>query len=160
LIAADLPKAQQNDRSALTLLALGGLTKSTRWKEATMPMLGVTPIMKWAARHFGRSYAPNSRETFRRFTLHQFVEAGLATYNPDKPERPVNSPKAVYQLTAEALALVRTYGSHEWDSALESFLRERPGLAARYAMHRHLKHVPVSIPDGGSIKLSRGSTAS
>lgn len=43
--------------------------------------------------------------------MHQFVAAGIAFYNPDKPERPVNSPKAVYQITPEALALMRIYGA-------------------------------------------------
>jgi BsuBI/PstI restriction endonuclease domain/BsuBI/PstI restriction endonuclease HTH domain len=30
--------------------------------------------------------------------MHQFCDAGIAIYNPDKLDRPVNSPKAVYQI--------------------------------------------------------------
>ena len=55
-------------------------------------MLGITPIMDYTREHYGREYAPNTRETFRRQTMHQFVEAGIAVYNPDDPARPVNSP--------------------------------------------------------------------
>jgi len=113
--------------------------------------------MDWAAEHYGRQYAPNTRETFRRQTLHQFVEAGLVCYNPDKPDRAVNSPKAVYQLTAEALALVRAYGSPRWEQALKAFLADRPGLATRYAAHRDLQLVPLSIADGKTINLSPGA---
>ena len=51
--------------------------------------------MKWALEHYGKDYAPNTRETFRRQTMHQFCEAGLALCNPDKLDRPVNSPKTV-----------------------------------------------------------------
>ncbi len=39
------------------------------------------------------------------------VDAGLALYNPDKPDRPVSTPKAVYQIEPAALALLRTFGT-------------------------------------------------
>jgi poly-gamma-glutamate capsule biosynthesis protein CapA/YwtB (metallophosphatase superfamily) len=31
-----------------------------------------------ARQHYGAEYAPNTRETFRRQTMHQFRDAGLA----------------------------------------------------------------------------------
>jgi len=157
LVAADLPRAQQNDRSALTLLALADLPPDRHWKAATAPLLGVTPIMDWASQHYDRSYAPNTRETFRRQTLHQFVEAGLVAYNPDKPDRAVNSPKAVYQLTQEALTLVQAYGSSKWGQAVEEFLLARPGLATRYAAARDLELIPLRIAEGMTITLSPGA---
>ena len=40
--------------------------------------------MDWARKHYRKMYAPNTRETIRRQTMHQFVAAGLACYNPDK----------------------------------------------------------------------------
>ena len=67
--------------------------------------------MDWAKKHFNTEYAPNTRETFRRQSMHQFIEAAICIYNPDKPERPVNSPKAVYQIEPAALALLRTFGT-------------------------------------------------
>lgn len=82
------PREQINERSALTLLALLDLTPESNWTQASNPLRGITPIMEFAARHYGKTYAPNTRETFRRFTMHQFVQAGLAVPNPDDPERP------------------------------------------------------------------------
>lgn len=64
--------------------------------------------MEWASEHYGRTYAPNTRETLRRFTLRQFVDAGVVLPNPDQPARPVNSPKYCYQIEGEALALLKT----------------------------------------------------
>jgi hypothetical protein len=109
------------------------------------------------AEHYGKKYAPNSRETVRRYTLHQFVAAGVCAYNPDKPDRAVNSPDAVYQLTPEALAMLRAYGSSHWEQELESFLADRPGLATRYAAHRELELVPLKVTDGKTINLSPGA---
>lgn len=113
LTSLGLPRAQQNERSALCLLALLDLTPNKKWAEAANPLIGITPIMDWARKHYNKDYAPNTRETVRRQTMHQFVDAGLALYNPDQPARPVNSPKAVYQIEAAALTLVRTYGTRK-----------------------------------------------
>ena len=89
LISLGLPRAQQNARSALCLLALLNLTPRKKWARAENPLMGITPIMDWAREHYRKEYAPNTRETFRRQTMHQFVDAGIAVYNPDAPNRPV-----------------------------------------------------------------------
>lgn len=89
--ALGMPRAQQNDRSALCLLALLDLRQSMSWSEAMNPLVGITPMMEFARDHYGKRYAPNTRETFRRQTMHQLVAAGIALYNPDDPARPVNS---------------------------------------------------------------------
>jgi BsuBI/PstI restriction endonuclease HTH domain len=127
-----VPQAQLNERSALTLLALLDLRPNMQWSEATRPLMGITPIMSWMERHYDKKYAPNSRETVRRFTMHQFVAAGIAVYNPDAPLRPVNSPKAVYQISPPALVLLRTYGGKEWDAALADYLMKWKTLVARF----------------------------
>lgn len=94
IISLGLPRAQQNERSALCLLALLNLTPGKAWSDAEDPLMGITPIMDWSREHYNKDYAPNTRETFRRQTMHQFCDAGIALYNPDEPDRPVNSPKA------------------------------------------------------------------
>ncbi len=66
-----LPRAQQNNRSALCLLALLNLPPDKEWREVESPLMGITPMMEFASRHYGKQYAPNSRETFRRQTIHQ-----------------------------------------------------------------------------------------
>jgi len=82
LTSLGLPRAQQNERSTLCLLALLNLTPGKAWINADNPLVGITPIMDWARDHYGKKYAPNTRETFRRQTMHQFCDAGIALYNP------------------------------------------------------------------------------
>lgn len=156
IIALGLPRAQQNERSALSLLALLNLTPGKAWAEAENPLVGITPIMDWAREHYGKDYAPNTRETFRRQTMHQFCDAGIALYNPDKPDRPVNSPKAVYQIEPAALALLRTFGTPAWHDSLTAYLAERETLVARYAKEREQNRIPVEIAPGKEITLSPG----
>ena len=156
IIALGLPRAQQNERSALCLLALLNLTPGKAWADAENPLVGITPIMDWAREHYGKEYAPNTRETVRRQTMHQFCDAGISLYNPDKPDRPVNSPKAVYQIEPAALTLLRTFGTDAWHDALTAYLAERETLVARYAKEREQNRIPVEIAPGKEITLSPG----
>lgn len=152
-----LPRTQQNERSALCLLALLDLSPSKKWKESGAPLIGITPIMDWAKKHYKTEYAPNTRETFRRQTMHQFVAAGIALYNPDDPTRPTNSPNAVYQIEPSTLALLKTYGNKAWAKNLAEWLATRQTLSQRYAKVRNLERVPVKIGRSKKIELSPGT---
>jgi hypothetical protein len=156
LVSLGLPKGKQNERSALCLLALLNLTPGKTWDKAENPPIGVTPIMNWVRKHYEKDYAPNTRETVRRQTLHQFVDSGLALYNPDKPSRPVNSPKSVYQIEPSALTLLRTFGTPQWHERLTDYLSERETLTAGYAKERERNRIPVEIAPDKQITLSPG----
>lgn len=157
LTLLNMPVGQRNDRTAYVLLALLNLRPNAPWTDADgADRWRTVEIMRWLRDHYDMNYAPNSRETLRRFSLHQMVEAGLALFNPDDPARPVNSPDNCYQISPETLALVRKFGSNEWDAALAAFLKVQPGLAAKYGKARDLARVPVAVP-GGTLMLSPGA---
>ena len=103
------PRAQRNERSALTLLALLDLRPEEPWTAADMPLRGITEMMSFMRERHDKDYAPNTRETVRRQTIHQFRAAGLATKNPDDPGRPTNSGKTVYQINSLAWTLAKSY---------------------------------------------------
>jgi len=152
----NLPMAQQNDRSALTLLALLNLKPDTPWSESSNPLLGITPIINFIAEYYGKEYAPNTRETIRRQTVHQFIEAGLIILNPDKPSRPTNSPKTVYQVSANSLELLRSYQTNEWTEKLRQYLTSVETLKMRYAQERAMERISVQVASGKTLSLSPG----
>ena len=147
---------RSNERSALVFLAMLNLKVSASWSEATNPMLGTRAIMDFIRDEYGKDYAPNTRETVRRYTLHQFAEALLVVQNPDEPQRPINSPKWNYQIGAEALELIRNYGTGAWDAFLEEYLAMVPGLKAQYAATREMDRIPLTLPDGIEFSLTPG----
>jgi hypothetical protein len=150
------PRAQLNERSALTLLSLLDLKPNESWAEARAPLMGITPMMEFFASFYGRRYAPNTRETVRRHTVHQFVQAGLVVPNPDKPSRPTNSPKAVYQVEPSALKLLRVFGTPEWSARLSAYLASVDTLQRLYAREREALRIPVVLQEGTVIQLSPG----
>lgn len=152
-----LPAEQQNEMSALTLLALCGLKEKDSWKKAKRQSLTVTKgIMQFVAGHYGRNYAPNTRETFRRQVLHQFVQAGIAEYNPDEPSLPTNSPRSHYAIVEPALTAIRSYGTSKWKHESTKLVSEQGSLVAMYSKNRSKKMVPVILADGTVLKLSPG----
>lgn len=156
LIQLGMPRPQLNERTALCLLCLVDVKPDTPWSEASNPLVGITPIMDWSREHYQREYAPNTRETFRRQSMHQFIEGGICLYNPDKPDRPVNSPKAVYQIEPNLLQVLRTYGTAQYEPMLQAYLQERQTLAQMYAREREMAMIPLQLPDGQTIQLSAG----
>ena len=152
----NLPREQQNERSALTLLSLVGLKPETPWRKASEPLMGITPMMEFFEEHYGKKYAPNTRETVRRQTVHQFLDAGIVNINPDDPRRPTNSPYAVYQIEAGVLKLLRSYGTPEWEKGLKTYLSSTETLKKKYAREREMRRIPVRIGKGKAISLSPG----
>lgn len=152
-----LPKAQQNERTAYCLLALLNVKPENSWSQAENPLIGITPIMTFTSSNYNKTYAPNSRETFRKESMHLFVQAGLAIQNPDNPNRPTNSPKWCYQIAPEAVDLIKTYGSHEWQNKLKQYLQIKPSLAKTYAAEREQNKISVQVNGSMKIDLSQGS---
>ena len=157
LAALGMPPAQHNEMAALTLLALCGLKPGDSWSSAQRRSLTVSKgIMAFIREAYGRTYAPNTRETFRRQVLHQFVQGRIVDYNPDNPSLPTNSPKAHYALSEAALTAIQTYGTSAWDEGAARFKAAQGSLMTLYAAARQTFGVSVTLPDGSTLTLSPG----
>jgi adenine-specific DNA-methyltransferase len=156
LASLNVPREQQNERSALVLLALLRMTPRNSWSAATDPMLGITEMMNVFRDHFAKEYAPNTRETVRRFTVHQFVQIGLVVANPDDPGRPVNSPANRYQIAPALLKLARTFGSPAWRESLAAYVASAGALGRLRPRERDMALVAVKLPSGKNVPLTAG----
>lgn len=152
-----LPPAQCNKMSALTLLALCGLKLRDSWSKAKRKPCTVTKsIMDFVAKEYHAPYKPNTRETFRRQVLHQFVQARIADYNPFEPKLPTNSPRAHYAISEDALHAIRKFGSDDWHQAVLAFTQHHGSLLTAYQKKRLANLIPVQLPNGSLVSLSPG----
>jgi hypothetical protein len=156
LTALQFGSKQRNETAAYTLLALLDLKPDTPWSQAQAPLRGITPIIGFIAESYKQRYAPNTRETIRDDAVKFFVEEGLLLRNPDDPDRPTNSGKTVYQIEPAALALLRTFGTTEWDRELVIYLESKEEIKREILRKRDVARVPVTLPDGTSVALSPG----
>src|SRR6266496_2832892 len=156
LIALGLPREQNNDRTAMCLLALLDLYDDKTWGQATNPVLGIRGILDFIRNKMKVPYAENTRETIRDESIKPLVAAGILTKNPDQPSRSVNSPATVYQVAPEAFELLKQFGQTQWDNVHKEYLGIRETLVERYARKRAdmQLHIKVGKSD---IQISPGT---
>lgn len=156
LKAFGFDKGRTNERSGRTLLALARLDEQSHWADATNPMLRVRAILDWVRERLGVDVAENTREDYRRQTLHQFRDAGFVIYNDDNPGRPTNSSLNNYRINPEALEVIKLYGTPSFDTALSDYLSVAPGLLKKYQAARDMTRIPVRLPGGQELTLGGG----
>lgn len=156
LQALGFDAGRSNERSARTLLALAQLTEESSWSEAQNPRLGVRAILDWIREELDFPVAENTRETYRRQTLHQFRDAGFVILNEDDPARATNSSLNNYKLTDEAVTVLQSFGTAEFQANVEGYLDKLPGLLSMYRAERDLARIPVTLPGGVELTLGAG----
>jgi len=145
-----------NKRSAMVLLALLQLKPGDAWSQAQNPLLGTHAIMAWIANNFGVNYKPNTRETIRRFTLHQFIIGQLVEENIDKPMRPMNSSKWSYRVTTEALGIIKQYRTSEFERHLAAYAHDHVFFKTLAEERLNLPKTNVRLQSGQVLHLSPG----
>ena len=156
LEALGLPRKQQNERSALTLLALAGIGPRGSWSRTGQPLLRIWDIMSFMREKYGKDYAANSRETIRRQTIHQFEQARIVDRNPDDPSRPTNSGNNCYALTDDVIPLLKAYGKPDFDRKVTKFIGQFGELKTAYEKRRNLCRVELRLQDGTKVQFSPG----
>ncbi|MCH2236217.1 MAG: hypothetical protein MK078_18435 [Crocinitomicaceae bacterium] len=152
-----LPKQQCNDRSAWVLLALARVRPSDDWAVASSPLLPTVSIMDFIRTEYGKDYKPNSRETIRRQTLHQFDQAQIVDRNRDDQFRATNSKDNNYSLNQPIISILKSYPHGDWKNMVQKFLEDAPSLQEIYERKLNKTKIPVYLPDGSEIVLSPGA---
>lgn len=112
----------KNKVAPLTLLALCQIKPEDSWENASRESLIISKhIMPFAEKHYGIEYKANSRESFRKDALHEFVGNNIAELNPDDPSLAPTSSKTHYAITTICLNTVRKYRQPDWEVAVENF---------------------------------------
>jgi adenine-specific DNA-methyltransferase len=142
-----IPKAQQNDRSALTLLAVLDVRKKTPWKNAKERPIIIHDVMEFIKENYATTYAENSRETIRRQTLHQFEQAGIVIRNRDDPTLSTNSPKNNYTITPEALSVIQAFNTPGFNAELHHFTTNHGKLIEKYAGRKREHDLTITLND-------------
>ena len=146
-----MPKAQQADLCAYTLLSLLNIKEKSKWNTATNEYIRIHDIMGFIKQNYGVAYAENSRETFRKQAIHHFRIVALIEDNL----KATNSPNYRYRITTEALNLIKKYGTNEWNKELKKYLKNHKKLISIYENKRNLTKIPVKI-NGENFEFSTG----
>lgn len=153
LAAIGMPKAQQADLCALTILSMANLKPNTPWKKAQAEWIRIHDVIAFSNANYGTTYAENSRETFRKQAMHHFRTAAIIEDNG----MATNSPNYRYRLTDEFLAVVKNINPRNVakSKALQEFCKKHQSLTALYASKKKMQKMPVQI-NGIALSLSAG----
>ena len=141
LSSLNMPTAQQSDICCYTLLAMSSITEQSDWKSAHNDWIRIHDIMQFINASYGVRYAENSRETFRKQAIHHFRNAAMIEDN----NMATNSPNYRYRLTDEFLAIVKTFGTYDWQDNLDAFLENHPSLIDLYTSKKIMTQIPVEV---------------
>ncbi len=156
LTSLGMPKQQTNDRSAWVFLALANIKPEDDWCDASAPYLQTYVLMGFIRNHYGQDYKPNSRETIRRQTLHQFEQARLVDRNRDNPSRETNSKDNNYSLNQPILDILYEFPDGNWQQKIQEYKDQFSDLVAQYQRQLDRQKIPITLPTGETLKLSPG----
>lgn len=125
------------------------------WANATKESLRIVDLMDFMRNHYEKDYKPNTRETIRKDTIHQFRDAGIIESNSEDQETATNCPKYSYIITDEVLNLIKTYQTPIWVANLKVFTDAHGTLIDKYANKRTITRIPIEI-DGAKYSFSAG----
>ena len=152
-----IPDQYNSDLMRNTFLALLDLNYESSWDKATNKnLMRLHDILDYLKEKLGVRYAENSRETLRKRVIKVFEQAHIALRNIDDPSRPTNSGKTNYSVSNEALTVIQSYGTADYETLLEEFKNNFVTLSEQYAKRRDLHKIPLVI-DEEEFMLSAGS---
>ena len=149
LKAIGLPQYQQSNICALTILGMANLKEDTPWTKASNEWIRIHDIIAFINDNYNKSYAENSRETFRKQAIHHFRTAAIVEDNG----KATNSPDYRYRLTEEFLKVIRKIDVS--NRPLKTFVRNHHSLIEIYASKRKITKMPVKI-NGNDFTFSPG----
>ena len=146
--------------AAAAFLAVANVHPGRSWAEAGTPLdrkaMRNRDIIRYSNKYLGLDRSDGSYDNvYRRDLLHPIL-AGLVIQGAGKPDADINDGTRGCGLLPDFAALIRKYGTPEWDEALAAFLIGRPVLAEALARKRALKRKAVTLPGGKPIELGSG----
>lgn len=117
-----LPEGQQNKVSALSFLALCGITPNNDWNNANRHSLTLTKgIMAFANEIYDQDYKQNTRESFRKDAINPFLKYQIIDLNPDNPDLSPQSSNTHYAIKQLVIDTLKHFKTETWELALENF---------------------------------------
>lgn len=135
LISIGMPEYLYNPRCVMTLAALAEMSGDKKWRNASEDYHGTHHVLAFINKNFPqkagldkKSYAENSRETFRDDTIKPWISAGILEA---KAGLATNDKDNSYRFTSYFASLIRTYGTEQWEEKLAEY-RESHVIYADY----------------------------
>ena len=145
----------------MCFLAVADVRHSSAWSGAKAHdgkrALKSREIIQYLNQHFDENISSGSYDDIRRKHLVLPVAAGIVLRSANNPNAARNSPTRGYALETSCAVVIQTFGTGEWDAAMEDFLSTHETLAEQLSKERLLEQVPITLPSGLRLVFSPGA---
>lgn len=151
---------RRKEKMAKAFLAIAGLHPPMAWTEAqdnhNRRQLPSRQIIAFMNAHLGEAIADSSYDNIRRQDLALPAAALIVLKSAKNPDANTNDGTRGFALNPAATQAIRTFGTPQWEAAVEQFLQGRQTLAQELRRDRNLARVTVQIANGESLSFSPG----
>lgn len=148
------------EKMAMAFLAVCDIRSPGSWAKAKDSSSGRAltsrQIIDYINAHFQENISSGSYDDIRRKDLKLPTVARIVLKSANDPDASTNNPTRAYALNPEYLPIVQAFGTEAWDEDVEEFLAARETLKDRLDDTRPMSLVPVTLPSGVVLQLSKG----
>ncbi len=161
-ISVDGMTPRRRERLSLALLAVASVKPTDPWRNAACwtgdgsRALRSRDIITFWNEHYGEKVSSGSYDDVRRQELIVLVEAQIVLRSANKHSANQNDPTRGYAVSEEAVQVLRSFGTEEWQAAVATFRGRFGILKDRLERVRRQNKIPVRLPSGISITLDPG----
>ncbi len=147
---------RRQEKMAKAFLSVAGMKPTTSWAEARSDhRLRSRDIIRWMNEYLGENISSGSYDDIRRKDLLLPVEAGIVVRSASNESAATNDGTRTYALSPESTALVRQFGTPQWNASLTAYLGERITIAEQLKRTRLSTMVTVTF-DGEQLLFGPG----
>jgi len=162
IVEIGIPISDKTERAiekmAMSFLAVAGVI--TNWNEAKglddKRFLKTREIINFINKNFEEEISPGSYDDIRRKDLKLLVLGSFILKSGENPNAATNDPTRGYTLAPDFSELIKKYGTKEWQSSLENFLKDKVNLQKLLARKREIEKVNVVLPNRKILEFSAG----
>lgn len=149
---------RQKEKTAMALLAVGGVSDSKGWKKIKNSnddyALTTREIISFHNEHLAEQISKGSYDDIKRKDLAPLLLATIVI--PSKPAANTSNPTRGYKINVEYARVIKNYGQPDWFAQVETFTKAHPTYSERISSKRDLPKLTVMTPDGKVIRLKDG----
>lgn len=146
------------ERMAMACLAVGHIKSSFQEaKSADDDYFSITrEIITFENKHYREEISSGSYDNIRRKDLLYPVQAGIVLNSSAFDAQATNNPTRGYALNPMFAKLLKSYGTTQWVTELETYKEQVKLLKEELERKRDLEKIPVKLPSGIDLFLSAG----
>ncbi len=145
------------ERIAMAFLAVANVKTSRDWEEIdSYHALRTREVIRYWNNYFNENISESSYDDIRRKDLKLTVLTKIIIPSSANPNAARNDGTRAFALSPEYVALIKAFGSDNWENDVESFFADKVTLEEQLSDERELSLIPVRFLSGKTLSFSPG----